>query len=153
MTTVLVCGGRDFTDRQLVRDVLDKVLLPQPLTADPATWFPRPGLRMVTGECKTGADRFAADWAVANFCYYQGYPVDEAIDGPWPRAGRMRNVRMFNAEHPKLLISFPGGPGTSHMTGVGLSAPFCHVLSIDTVASPLEKINDARRAIGLETMS
>lgn len=36
------------------------------------------------------------------------YPVNCAIDGPWPRAGCNRNERMLNDSHPDILIAFPG---------------------------------------------
>lgn len=50
---VLVCGGRDFADRDLVFQTLDAV----------ARKYGTARLGIIHGACPTGADKFAEEWA------------------------------------------------------------------------------------------
>lgn len=98
---VLVCGGRDFIDRDLVYTTLDKVLSKYP-----------DGLMIVHGAAK-GADTLAEDWCKSREVMYVGVPAR------WKRfgkvAGMRRNRIMRDVWEPKACIAFPGGVGTRGM--------------------------------------
>lgn len=92
---VLVCGGRDYADKQAVYDVLDKY--------DPT---------VVVAGGATGADSLAEDWAKSRQRAIIIFPAEWKKHGK--AAGAMRNQRMLRAG-PKLVIAFPGGNGTADM--------------------------------------
>lgn len=98
---VLVCGGRDFSDRQLVFDTLDRVLAKY-----------TDGLLVVHGSAK-GADLLAEEWCKARQVMYVGAPAQ------WDRfgkaAGMQRNRVMRDVCGPKACIAFRGGVGTLGM--------------------------------------
>ena len=48
------------------------------------------------------ADRAARDLGR----YVEAYPVDHALDGPWPGAGPRRNERMFRLSRPNSGLAF-----------------------------------------------
>lgn len=93
---VLVCGGRDYTDRESVWEALGRAN---------AEWIVQGGAR--------GADRLAKQWAA----FYQRkrveYPADWATYGK--AAGTIRNQRMLTDSRPNLVVAFPGGRVTSDM--------------------------------------
>lgn len=94
---VLVCGGRDYADRERVRAVLDDLL--------PA--------RVVCGGAR-GADALAAEWARSRGVALGEYPAD------WDRhgnaAGALRNAEMLRRERVDLVVAFlPGPSGTRNM--------------------------------------
>ena len=97
---VLVSGGRDFTDEQLVFRVLDH--LHQKIGID----------ALIEGEA-TGVDTFGKNWAISRQVVVEPYPAD------WDRyegyAGRVRNAQMLREGKPDVLITFPGGDGTIDM--------------------------------------
>ena len=74
----------------------------------------------VLGDCPTGVDRHALVWIQSQkeFDDTINYKVFEA---DWKRfggrAGPLRNIAMLNSGID-ILLSFPGGPGTAHMTGI-----------------------------------
>lgn len=92
---VLVCGGRNFANRELVNDTLFDI---------------HPGV-VITGGAE-GADRLAYDWA---------YPVvpTEVYHADWDKhgaaAGPIRNQKMLDEGKPDLVVAFPGGRGTADM--------------------------------------
>ena len=104
---VLVCGGRHFDDYTFVRNALENLLFYGNL-------IPK-GLVIIEGACPTGADEMAHIWATRNNLENERYPVDHALDGPWPAAGPIRNSRMLKKSRPTMGISFPGGKGTADM--------------------------------------
>lgn len=111
---VLVCGGRNYTDKTKIYNVLD-ALSPEPKdNPTPGCWLPQ-GLTIINGKCPTGADQIASDWAVVNWVPLLEFPVDHRLDGPWPAAGPRRNARMLQESRPDLVIAFPGGRGTADM--------------------------------------
>lgn len=71
--------------------------------------------RLVHGAAR-GADRWSGIWAQVNGVRETAYPVQIAIDGPWPGAGPNRNQRVLDSE-PDIagLVVFPGGSGTADM--------------------------------------
>lgn len=98
---ILVCGGRDFADRQFLYDVLDE----QSLVCS----FP---LRIIHGGAR-GADALVHEWAIERGVECVTYPADWATHGR--AAGPIRNQNMLDLEQPWLVIAFDGGRGTSDM--------------------------------------
>jgi predicted Rossmann-fold nucleotide-binding protein len=121
MTRVLVTGGRDFTDEAAVFAALDRAHRKQPITC------------IIHGACHTqvNADKLAGKWAKARGILEEPYPVDHALDGPWPGAGPRRNGRMLRLSHPDGVVAFPGGNGTADMVrrATEASVPAWHPLS------------------------
>lgn len=117
---VLVTGGRDYQDRARVFQVLDELHARQRIGC------------IVHGACGDdydntgerdpsifkGADRWADEWARERIVAVSRYPAK------WRRlkgnAGRERNRRMLRESMPGLVIAFPGGNGTKHMTEIAL---------------------------------
>lgn len=81
---VLVCGPRVWLDQKPVQDILRP--------------FPE-GTIVVHGDA-SGGDKIAGFAAEILGFEVRRYPVDHALDGPWPAAGVLRNIRMLKAEHP-----------------------------------------------------
>lgn len=104
---VLVAGSREFTDRLLVRRILDRELLP-PLTGDPSTWFPPADTKVVfPGGADRGSSVFIRDWCDANFCPREGFPI-LPTDGSYHSNFRARNKRLL-AALPQRAILFGEG--------------------------------------------
>lgn len=102
---VLVCGGRQFTDRHRVFAALDAL----------AEKF-QGRLHIIHGAA-SGADTLAADWAAINFVQATAFPAkwvreDGTRD---PSAGPKRNQRMLIDGRPNLVVAFPGWNGTDDM--------------------------------------
>jgi hypothetical protein len=106
---ILVCGGRDFADRDFVFRTLDQ------LTIEEGEMMPRNGTVIIHGDCPTGADRWADEWAVVNWTPVEPYPADWSALGL--SAGPSRNARMLTEGCPDLVLAFPGGRGTADMIG------------------------------------
>lgn len=105
---VLVCGGRQYTDREFVFWVLD-------------TLHKRQKLSLVIHGCATGADTFAEQWsAEIDGCTSFGVPADWKKHGQ--RAGFVRNRLMLEHGKPELVIAFEGGAGTRDMTTAATAA-------------------------------
>lgn len=96
---VIVCGGRDFADRERVCKVLDFLHNDRAITL------------LIHGGAR-GADALAADWASSRGIPTQAFPAD------WKRHGRgagpKRNQQMAEAG-ADLCVAFPGGTGTADM--------------------------------------
>lgn len=124
---ILVSGGRDFVDKDTLYRVLYEL-------TDVGEMLPRAGTVIIHGDCPTGADSFADDWAVVNWTGCEPYPADwDNIDAPGalirvtrrpgraPKpynalAGHWRNQQMLDEGKPDLVVAFPtGGPGTKDM--------------------------------------
>lgn len=95
-SVLLVCGGRDFKDRELVYDKLK--------SANPAC--------IISGAAK-GADRLAIDWAKENNIPFGAFPAnwDKLPKG----AGPVRNKAMLDFSRANKVLAFPGGDGTKNM--------------------------------------
>lgn len=104
---VLVCGGRDYSDRRTVYEKLDSIHADVPFT------------RLICGGA-LGADMLAADWA-----RMRQVPL-EVFNADWERYGRragpIRNQQMLDEGKPELVIAFPGGPGTADMVQRAMKA-------------------------------
>ncbi len=99
---VLVCGGRDFRDYHFVAKCLDQLHKKTPIT------------RLRHGAAP-GADTHAKIWAMKNDIPTDHYPADWNTYGN--SAGPIRNAQMI-VDRPDLVVAFPGGNGTAHMTKI-----------------------------------
>lgn len=97
---VLVCGGRDYEDKDAVFAALDAIHAATPIT------------RLVHGGAR-GADSLGALWALANGVFAAGYPAQWAQHGK--AAGVIRNQQMLDSEPVELVVACPGGRGTADM--------------------------------------
>lgn len=93
MSVLLVCGSREWTDRETMKRWLSR-------------WEPRPHDRaavyaVVHGGAR-GADAMAGEVARELGFVPIVYAVDVAVDGPWPAAGVRRNARMLEAERERV---------------------------------------------------
>lgn len=100
---VLVCGGRDFTDSALVSRYLNAIFENSDLNEP---------LLLIHGDCATGADWLADEWA-------QKCGSVQVVRCPanWKlgkKAGPLRNEAMLELK-PDVVIAFPGGKGTADM--------------------------------------
>lgn len=93
---VLVCGGRDFDDGDLVFSVLDEI---------------RPAV--VIEGAASGADHHAHNWAINRGRLNETYAANWRLHGKG--AGPLRNQRMIDEGKPDLVVAFPGGRGTADM--------------------------------------
>jgi YspA, cpYpsA-related SLOG family len=106
---ILVCGGRDYTDRYTFFRIMDEFRK--------TTFFSR--FCIIQGGAR-GADRLAKEWAFS-------IPVPcLQFDAPWDTigdsAGTMRNRWMLDYGYPDLVIAFPGNRGTNHMCSIARDA-------------------------------
>ena len=103
---VIVCGGRDYNDREAVFAALDKAHAKRPFD-------------MVIQGGAQGADRLAAMWADARGVI--SAQVDALWDAHGKAAGPRRNRAML-ALFPDGVIAFPGGRGTADMIAAAREA-------------------------------
>lgn len=101
MMRVLVCGGRDYRNRNAVWRALD--------------WLHEAkGITAVIQGAADGADRWAAEWGVERQVPVCSFPADWDQHGK--AAGPIRNRRMLAEGKPDGVVAFPGGRGTLDMT-------------------------------------
>lgn len=95
---VLICGGRDYSDRTAVECVMSDLC--------------REATLVIHGGA-SGADTLAGETAAS-----MGIPV-KVYKAEWskygPSAGPRRNALMLRDGKPDLVIAFPGGRGTEDM--------------------------------------
>lgn len=109
---VLVCGGRDFGDRERFIRAMDEHVGRRSVHFSATdNWLPS-DIHIIAGGAR-GADTLAIDWAVVNGCGFTEYPADWKTHGK--KAGMLRNQRMINEGRPDLVVAFPGGRGTADM--------------------------------------
>ena len=96
---VLITGGRDFSDRGLLFETLDRLHATHTFTV------------LIHGDA-SGADRLAGEWAAAAGIKVEAHPADWKKHGR--AAGPIRNSQMLD-EKPDLVVAFPGGRGTADM--------------------------------------
>lgn len=121
---VLVCGGRNYTDRDRVYRELN-ALCGEITEEHP---FGTTHLHIIHGGAP-GADLFADEYAVVHWCGLSEFPADwgnifregaivrQRADGTYydAAAGMVRNQRMLDEGRPDLVLAFPGGSGTADM--------------------------------------
>lgn len=106
---VLVCGGRDFQDRD-------------------AVWNGLYGLVNDRGDLisavieggAAGADRAARQWAEHCGVKHHTFMADWNAHGK--AAGPIRNQAMIDTGRPDVVLAFPGGRGTADMVRRAKSA-------------------------------
>lgn len=99
--TWLVCGGRDFRDREVFDSAMyDLVRL---------KGMPK---KIIHGDAK-GADTMVNAYAIRHALGVQCYPADWTQWGK--AAGPIRNQQMLDFGKPDFVIAFPGGRGTADM--------------------------------------
>ncbi len=106
MTTILVCGDRNWTNIQRVREIFQ--LLQRTYT----------NITIVTGECR-GADLIAKNLCMDFGFTYRGFPADWNTHGK--SAGPIRNREMLST-NPFLVIAFHNNIQSSRGTKDMLSA-------------------------------
>lgn len=97
---VLVCGGRDFANRDFLFRCLDAV-------------HRKSGIVTVIHGAARGADTLAGEWAEARDVPLVTVAADWKTHGK--RAGLIRNQQMLDLCAPDAVIAFPGGVGTGDM--------------------------------------
>lgn len=102
---VLVCGGRDFSDRNAVALAL-KGYKPEPICTGVSD-----AIIIVGGA--PGADTLAEEWADCFGVRKRVFLANWKAHGK--AAGPIRNQRMIDEGRPDLVIAFPGGRGTADM--------------------------------------
>lgn len=96
---LLVTGGRNFADRDVLFATLDRLHAEHGFTL------------LIHGDAR-GADRLAGEWAQERGVPILACPLDRKRYGRG--AGPKRNRQMLGQD-PDLVVAFPGGSGTSHM--------------------------------------
>ncbi len=104
---IIVCGGRDYADRAFVFQVLDKIHTLRGIA------------EVIQGECQTGADRWAREWAVSMGQEPTRCPARWDLYGK--RAGPLRNRHMLTLK-PDGVVCFPGGKGSADMASAATEA-------------------------------
>ena len=103
---VLVCGGRDYADRDYLWRYLSALHQGRQIT------------EIVHGSA-TGADTLAGEWAKCNSIKVTAVPAD--WKGKGKAAGYLRNKEMLGLK-PDLVVAFPGGRGTENMVRLSQNA-------------------------------
>lgn len=89
---VIVTGSRDWRDCALPDRVLTDL---------------NPRL-LVHGACPVGgADWVADEWAKRHAVPVEPVPAVRHLDGPWPKAGPNRNLRMLRMHRDAILLAMP----------------------------------------------
>jgi hypothetical protein len=104
---VLVCGGRNFTNRALLEAELERLHRAHIFTV------------LIEGDAR-GADRMAGAWAEARGIAHEVFKAD--WDGLGSKAGPIRNQQMLDEGRPDLVVAFPGRSGTDHMKRIARAA-------------------------------
>jgi hypothetical protein len=115
---LLVCGGRDYHDRDRLFGILSAL--------NPA---------LIIHGAARGADALADEWARSHAVGIKSFPADWTLHGK--SAGPRRNVLMLHEGHPTLVVAFPGGRGTEDMVRRALAAGVT-VLRIKDGSEPRE---------------
>lgn len=98
---VLVCGGRDYSDRDAVWRELNSLNL-------------KYGRLTVIQGGAGGADKSAREWCLhVPSVHMINEPADWEAHGR--AAGPLRNQRMIDEHKPEMVLAFPGGRGTADM--------------------------------------
>ena len=104
---ILVCGGRDFDDKDYLFQTLDGYELRNRHDA------------IISGAAR-GADALASLYANMRGVMLEEYPADWKTYGR--AAGFVRNRQMLVCGKPDLVVAFPGGKGTAMMVKLAREA-------------------------------
>ena len=104
---VLVCGGRDYVDREHVWRALDDIHAAH-------------GIDLLIDGGASGADALARQWAVER--RVRGWTFMANWEAHGRAAGPIRNSRMLVEGKPDLVVAFSGGAGTRSMVRKALAA-------------------------------
>jgi len=104
---VLVCGGRDFEDQDLLDRTLDRINEER-------------GISTIIHGLARGADRMGGEYARVHAIPVLEFPADWGKYGR--KAGYVRNARMLKEGQPELVVAFPGGKGTMNMVNQAIDA-------------------------------
>lgn len=100
---VLVCGGRDYTNKEKLYGVLNELFNNDTHLDD---------LVIISGMAP-GADTLGAQWARDYWVRLLKFPAKWEELGK--SAGAIRNQEMLDKGAPNMVIAFPGGKGTADM--------------------------------------
>lgn len=95
---IVICGGRNYSDAETLRRVLDGL-------------HAVAGIKEIATGGAKGADQLAEEWARAVGVDSRVYLADWEQYGR--SAGPRRNRVMLTEFAPDIVVSFPGGRGTS----------------------------------------
>ena len=95
---VLVCGGREYNNFEAMKGVLDTI----------------DKIDLVVNGAAPGADTLSTRYARERGVPAALFPALWSEQGK--AAGILRNIRMFTETEPDLVVAFPGGKGTEHMS-------------------------------------
>lgn len=99
---ILVCGGRDFEDYELIRNTLEDVVAKRGWVYDDE--YNMPNVVLIHGGAK-GADLLVDQWGVTNWLKIEEYKADWNTYGK--SAGMIRNRQMLEEGKPDLVVAFP----------------------------------------------
>lgn len=102
MSTVIICGGRDFDNREMLFARLDDFHQHTVKIT-----------RLIHGGAR-GADTLAGEWATARGVEAIACPANWKQHGRG--AGPIRNQKMLDENNVAWVIAFQGGRGTADMT-------------------------------------
>ncbi len=91
---ILVTGSRSYTDKDKVAQVLNRFNKS------------RYAMKVIVGDCPTGADKFVRDWCGENEVECQVFTADWDKHGR--AAGPIRNKKMVAAKPDRVLAFFSG---------------------------------------------
>jgi hypothetical protein len=97
---VLVCGGRNYSDRKKFISTMDAIDVERQIT-------------LIIQGGASGADSLAKLWALRAAVPYIEFRADWNKNGR--AAGPLRNQKMIDQGRPDLVVAFQGGRGTSDM--------------------------------------
>lgn len=103
----IICGGRDYDDLSYLKEALARINAIAPIS------------RVICGMA-LGADTMGRLWARQMGIQVEAFYPD--WKGQGKSAGIIRNREMLEHGKPDLVIAFPGGRGTDHMTGIARAA-------------------------------
>lgn len=110
---VLVCGGRDFDDEDVLFSSLNQ------LNDHLLKYFGVKITVIIEGDAH-GADKLAGKWADTNAVEKMVFPAEWKMHGK--SAGAIRNRKMIVEGRPNLVLAFPGGSGTTMMINMAKDA-------------------------------
>jgi hypothetical protein len=104
---VLVCGGREYNDKEKVNNSLKKLR-------------DKHGIDLIIEGGAKGADKLGGEWADSNGIPHCTFHANWEALGK--RAGPIRNENMIKFGSPDCVVAFAGGIGTNGMIRLAESA-------------------------------